>query len=211
MNCAGYSTRSQCPLRRKSPSVSCSSLSASLLWDLELRIYDSFLLGNQSWKDIAFEKRCRDMDKIPKDWILSESVMKKSKATRSIAGHFIEDLLDEETLLITKLDVPEIVERTSNGSLTAVKVVTGYSRRAAYAHQLVSHCPVLDKSHIKLFNSRTFFLKSPLISPLKELRSLTNISRRTRNPLVLCMESLSRSKTSSTSRDSSFIYFLMVA
>jgi hypothetical protein len=100
--------------------------------------YDSFLPGNQSWKEIASEKRCRNMDKIPKDWILPESVVKKSQATRSIAGQFIEDLLDEETLSITKLDVPEIVERTSNGSLTAVKVVTAYSKRAAYAHQLVS-------------------------------------------------------------------------
>ncbi|PVH73421.1 amidase [Cadophora sp. DSE1049] len=98
--------------------------------------YDSFLPGNQSWKEIASEKRFRNMDKIPRNWILPESVVKKSQTTRSIAGHFIEDLLDEETLSITKLDVPDIVERTSNGSLTAVQVVTTYSKRAAYAHQL---------------------------------------------------------------------------
>ncbi|KAF8846807.1 amidase [Acephala macrosclerotiorum] len=98
--------------------------------------YDDFLPGKQSWQVIAAEKRCRDMAKIPKDWILPESVVKESRARRSIMGNFIEDLLDGETLLITNLDVPEIVERTSNGSLTAVQVVTAYSKRAAYAHQL---------------------------------------------------------------------------
>lgn len=86
------------------------------------------------------------MAKIPKDWILSESVTKQIQATRSIAGQSIEDLLDEETLLITKLDVPEIVERTSNGSLTVVKVVTAFSKRAAYAHQQTSECSCCQKS-----------------------------------------------------------------
>ena len=99
---------------------------------------DGFLPGKQSWQDVAANKRCRDMAKIPKDWILPKSVVKESQARRSITGNFIEDLLDGETLLITNLDVPKIVERTSNGSLTAVQVVTAYSKRAAYTHQLVS-------------------------------------------------------------------------
>ncbi|KAK0103671.1 Acetamidase [Cadophora gregata] len=107
------------------------------LWSKTVKINSSiFIPGTRSWKEIASEKRCQNMDKIPKDWILPESVIKKSHVTRSIAGHFIEDLLDEETLFISKLDVPEIVELTSNGSLTAVKVITAYSKRAAYAHQL---------------------------------------------------------------------------
>lgn len=82
--------------------------------------HDAFLPGHQDWKVMAADKKSRNMAKIPKDWILPESIVKESQTRRSITGKFIEDLLDEETLLITNLDVPEIVKRTSNGSLTAV-------------------------------------------------------------------------------------------
>lgn len=77
------------------------------------------------------------MAKIPRDWILPASVLEEGKNRRSIAGDFIESLLDEETLNITSLDVPENFGRTSTGLLTSVKVVTAFCKRSAYAHRLV--------------------------------------------------------------------------
>lgn len=94
------------------------------------------------WQEIAEEKRDRDMAKIPKDWIPPASILEEGRKRRSIAGDFIEGLLDKETLNITRLNVPEIVGRTSTGLLTSVKVVTAFCKRSAYAHQLVSTHPL---------------------------------------------------------------------
>lgn len=64
-----------------------------------------------------------------------------AKRRRSIVGEFIEGLLDTETHRITSLDPVDIVEGTSNGSLSAVQVVKAFSKRAAIGHQLVLVLP----------------------------------------------------------------------
>jgi len=90
----------------------------------------------QTWQEIAKAKREGELDKIPKEWRLPQSVLEESKKRRVIAGPFLESLLDEDTLRITGLDPVEIASSTSNGSMSAYSVVEAFSKRAAYGHQL---------------------------------------------------------------------------
>src|ERR1700726_1577424 len=87
----------------------------------------------QSWRDIARNKMQEGFGKIPKEWVLSSSILNKAKTRRKIAGDFIEGLLDDETIHTTNLDAPELIQHMSNGSVSAVQVVTAFCKRAAYA------------------------------------------------------------------------------
>lgn len=114
------------------------------LW-CEIMTKMNFTFGNEPrWQAIAAEKRAKTMAQIPREWILSASNLSEGKLRRSLAGEFIESLLDHDTLSITNMDVPEIAQSTSNGSLTAVQVVMAFCKRAAFAHQLVSPFTILS-------------------------------------------------------------------
>ncbi|SPQ27180.1 4d5488d3-8290-446a-b4cc-13cd47e22ab9 [Thermothielavioides terrestris] len=91
---------------------------------------------SRHWKEAVADKLRADNAKIPEQWRLSADVIAAAKSRKQIAGDFIEDLLDSETLHITSADAPDLVAAMANGSLTAVQVVTAYSKRAAFAHQL---------------------------------------------------------------------------
>ena len=93
---------------------------------------------SRPWRDIAVEKRRDDNAKIPAQWRLADDVVSDARSRRRIAGDFIESLLDNETRDITSVDAPDLVDAMANGSLTALKVVTAFCKRAAYSHQLVS-------------------------------------------------------------------------
>lgn len=89
------------------------------------------------WQELVAEKRTALRQLIPKDWLLSEAILTRAQNTAKLVGHFIESLLDPETLEITALDPVDILARISEGTYTAVKVTTAFCKRAAYAHQLV--------------------------------------------------------------------------
>ena len=100
------------------------------------------LLGHQrkhsmNWKELAAQKRQQTNNKIAKEWILDTDIIGKAQSSRILAGPFIENLLDHETLKITALDNVDLVDALSRGSLTAVQVSTAFCKRAVYAHQLV--------------------------------------------------------------------------
>lgn len=104
----------------------------------------SFFFGGLSrkcWKTTVAEKLERVNAEIPRDWLLPSKVLEEGRGRREITGSFIESLLDQETLAITSLDNSEILEQTTNGSLTAVRVTRAFCKRAAFAHQLVIHSP----------------------------------------------------------------------
>ena len=97
-----------------------------------------FLDGHQRhWKDVAAAKRAENMGKIPQEWRLPKEVLVEAKKRKSIAGAFIESLLDTETRTITGLENERILDFIRNGSLTALRVTAAFCKRAAYAHQLV--------------------------------------------------------------------------
>ncbi len=108
---------------------------------------------SRPWKEVVADKLSADSAKIPEQWRLSADVIAAAKSRKQIAGDFIEDLLDAETRHVTSADAPDLVAAMANGSLTAVQVVTGYCKRAAFAHQLVWVDPSLplDSSQLPVF------------------------------------------------------------
>lgn len=94
--------------------------------------------SDSSWRQIVDQKLRDDLAKIPAAWLLDDHVVQDAKSRPKIAGDFIESLLDTETLQITNMDVPELIQKMKAAELTAVQVVTAFSKRAAYAHQMVS-------------------------------------------------------------------------
>lgn len=63
------------------------------------------------WQEIVEQKLRADRAKIPAAWLLEEEVVQEAISRRQIAGQFIESLLDAESLRITALDVPELVQK----------------------------------------------------------------------------------------------------
>lgn len=86
---------------------------------------------------IAARKRHDVITKIPNEWLLDAHVVDAARLRQNISGNFFEELLDDQTRAITALDVTDLVESMRNKSWTAVEVVKAFSKRAAYAHQLV--------------------------------------------------------------------------
>ncbi len=93
--------------------------------------------NSKPWDQIAADKRNDNLAKIPQDWLLKPDVIEASKKHRSIAGWFIESLLDIDTLRITGLDPVEIIDSIAAGTLSSLEVTTAFCKRAAFAHQLV--------------------------------------------------------------------------
>jgi hypothetical protein len=77
------------------------------------------------------------MAKIPHKLRLKPEVIEEGKNQRSIAGSFIESLLDVDARHITGLDPVEIVKCTTSGKLSSLAVMKAFQKRAAFAHQLV--------------------------------------------------------------------------
>lgn len=105
------------------------------------KISDLFASRPARWEQIASEKREANLAKIPMEWILEPQVLEDGRSRLSIAGGYMESLLDAKSRYITDMDCPELVSRMENGTLKAIEVVTAFCKRAAYAHQLVSSCP----------------------------------------------------------------------
>ena len=89
------------------------------------------------WQKTAMEKKRQIHDQIPKDWLLSRSILEKAQQQKQLSGAFIESLLDDATKSITSLISQELLESMASGSLTAVQVTQAFCRRSAVAHQIV--------------------------------------------------------------------------
>jgi amidase len=97
-----------------------------------------------SWKTIAAAKRQSDMAKIPTEWRLPRGVIDDARQHHQSIDGFLDRLLQDEDpdcRALTNLEAPTLMAMTANGSLTAIRLVTAFCKRAAYAHQLVSHTP----------------------------------------------------------------------
>ncbi|KAK5449281.1 hypothetical protein LTS15_008823 [Exophiala xenobiotica] len=88
------------------------------------------------WQQVAADKRNGNLAKIPDEWRLKPEVIEEGKKQRSIAGSFIESLLDSDTRHITGLDPVEIIKSTTSGKLSSLAVTKAFCKRAAFAHQL---------------------------------------------------------------------------
>ncbi|KAI1489819.1 amidase signature domain-containing protein [Biscogniauxia mediterranea] len=102
----------------------------------QMKLYRRIFPESRSWKDVVDAKVAADKAKIPKEWLLDNTIVSDAKSRRSITGEFIESLLDDESRQITSMDVIDLVQSMSEGKLKATQVVTSFCKRAAYAHQL---------------------------------------------------------------------------
>ncbi|KAM3496495.1 hypothetical protein MY3957_000335 [Beauveria namnaoensis] len=88
------------------------------------------------WQTVVSEKRAELAAKIPQEWLLSQRVIDHARGGRSIAGDFLDSLLDSHTRDITTREPTEIVREIASGNLSSVEVVTAFCKRASYIHQI---------------------------------------------------------------------------
>jgi amidase len=88
----------------------------------------------QTWKECAAEKKRRQADAIPKEWLI------KTPASTVLDVIKIPEecrLLSARELEITDASVDVLLQKLREGAWTAVEVTTAFYKRAIIAHQLV--------------------------------------------------------------------------
>ncbi|THW19130.1 amidase [Aureobasidium pullulans] len=73
---------------------------------------------------------------IPEEWRIPAPPSVDEQ--RDVTGKFIQQYLNTQEIEITETDAVGIVEKTSNGTWTAVEVTKAFCHRSAIAHQLVN-------------------------------------------------------------------------
>ncbi len=89
------------------------------------------------WQTVVSAKKAELAAKIPQEWLLSQTVIDDARSRRSIAGDFLDSLLDPRNRDITTREPAEIVHDIASGNLSSVDVVTAFCKRASYIHQIV--------------------------------------------------------------------------
>ncbi|TIA64586.1 amidase [Aureobasidium pullulans] len=88
------------------------------------------------WRQIATQKRDSVLGLIPEEWRIPAPPSVDEQ--RDVTGKFIQQYLNTQEIEITETDAVGIVEKTSNGTWTAVEVTKAFCHRSAIAHQLVN-------------------------------------------------------------------------
>ncbi|KAJ4152800.1 hypothetical protein LMH87_009320 [Akanthomyces muscarius] len=88
------------------------------------------------WQTVVSAKKAELAAKIPQEWLLSQTVIDDARSRRSIAGDFLDSLLDPRNRDITTREPAEIVHDIASGNLSSVDVVTAFCKRASYIHQI---------------------------------------------------------------------------
>lgn len=89
----------------------------------------------QIWKRLVADKRRRQLESIPKDWLIQvpDEHIVDVTAVPERCG-----LLSDRELQITNTeDVNEILDKLAKGEWSAVEVTNAFCKRAIIAHQLV--------------------------------------------------------------------------
>ena len=91
-----------------------------------------------AWKAKAAKKRESQLTSIPKEWHLPEPLPTPKNAYEYLKT---SGILTKEELEITETtDATVLLRKMASGSLSAVKVTTAFSKRAAIAQQLIRCC-----------------------------------------------------------------------
>ena len=87
------------------------------------------------WSDLAADKKRRQQEAIPKQWLISPP----PETTLNVTG-FPETygLLTPKELAITNEDVDILLKKLAVGEWSAVEVTTAFYKRAIIAQQLVN-------------------------------------------------------------------------
>lgn len=98
------------------------------------------MAANQSWEELAKQKRAAQYARIPAAWRLSQPNIDRYKQSERGVLHVPREcgLLSSSEIKITEnYDAVALVSELRSGTLTAVEVTTAFCKRAALAQQLV--------------------------------------------------------------------------
>lgn len=121
------------------------------------------------WKAIVADKKRRQLESIPREWIIpapSEEVVDVTRYPEECG------LLNSKDIEITNTDVDGLLKKLAAGKWSSVEVTRAFYKRAIIAHQLVSFLPSLCRlswSLILLYRL-TISLKYSLIEHLSALQ-----------------------------------------
>ncbi|KAL1951973.1 hypothetical protein VTO73DRAFT_1122 [Trametes versicolor] len=93
-------------------------------------------MPEQNWEQLVADKRRRQQEAIPKDWIispLSANVLDVRKFPDSCGL-----LTDREVEITNTVDVQQLLDKLATAQWSAVEVTTAFYKRAVVAHQLVN-------------------------------------------------------------------------
>lgn len=95
----------------------------------------------QDWESIVAKKQEQRLKSIPKEWVLSSSILDTIKEDSNISVLDIPStcgILTSEELEITgKHDAVDLVKKMASKKLSSLDVTTAFCKRAAIAHQVV--------------------------------------------------------------------------
>lgn len=94
--------------------------------------------NQNSWEELAADKRAATFDKIPESWRLSKNDLSDAKKQHDLTGSFICKFLTEVEVATTAQSTIQIVSAIQAEHLTAVQVTKAFCKRAAITHQIVS-------------------------------------------------------------------------
>lgn len=95
-----------------------------------------------TWKSLAAEKKQRQKESIPQEWLISvpgDEVLDVTGVPEACG------LLSEKEVRITNTEVDVLLERLAQGDWSSVDVTTAFYKRAIVAQQvvrLVGHCDI---------------------------------------------------------------------
>lgn len=87
------------------------------------------------WEELAAQRKAQVLDAIPQEWRLKETPPGDSVMLVPAAS----GILSADELAITESYASDLVRDLIAGKLTSVAVTTAFLKRAALAHQTVSH------------------------------------------------------------------------
>jgi amidase len=102
----------------------------------------------QNWESLVARKRAEVAKELPQEWRLPAEILDTISASADIS---VLDVPRESGILTAKeIDITEkhdavaLVEKMASKALTASEVTLAFCKRAAIAHQVVSHEKLLD-------------------------------------------------------------------
>jgi amidase len=86
------------------------------------------------WKDLANDKKRRQLESIPKEWLIVVPPDEVVDVTK-----YPEDcgLLSAKDIQITNTGLDDLLRKLASGEWSSVEVTTAFYKRAIVAHQLV--------------------------------------------------------------------------
>ncbi len=93
----------------------------------------------KSWEAIAAGKRAALAASIPAEWRVPDDLLPPSSQADVTGWPETSGWFTAEELAVTNLTASELLPKLASGQLKSVDVTTASCKRAAAAHQLVSH------------------------------------------------------------------------